>query len=163
MDRQRKATTDEIRAIQRALDARGHYAGPIDGIAGPKTRGAIRQYQEDRGDEATGILSTVELIELGIITPPPPRKPKGLTFMQATILDYILNFATSKINWAAALLVATVVGWISTKFGFEVPQDVKEWVTGLLVMGGGTLIMILRTFFNSPKVATKQPDIITKP
>jgi len=48
--------------------------------------------------------------------------------------------------------VALAVSWINTRFGFNVPPDVQNWVTGLLVTGGAAVIMLLRTFFNAPKV-----------
>ncbi len=54
-----------------------------------------------------------------------------------------------------------MVAYINTKFGFNVPQDVQNWVIGLIVTGGGALIMVLRTFFNAPKVVTKAPETIT--
>lgn len=39
---------------QRRLAARGYYDGAIDGIAGPKTRAAIRRFQRDAGLAVTG-------------------------------------------------------------------------------------------------------------
>lgn len=44
-------------AIQRALDKVGFDPGTIDGILGPNTRDAIRQYQRDIGALATGSLT----------------------------------------------------------------------------------------------------------
>lgn len=38
-----------VRDIQTALNARGYDAGPADGIIGPRTRAAIRAYQQDNG------------------------------------------------------------------------------------------------------------------
>jgi peptidoglycan hydrolase-like protein with peptidoglycan-binding domain len=43
------ANRDEVAAIQRALAERGYDPGPADGVAGPRTRQAIRAYQEDAG------------------------------------------------------------------------------------------------------------------
>ena len=36
-------------SVQRALKARGYYAGPVDGDAGPGTRAAIRGFRADTG------------------------------------------------------------------------------------------------------------------
>jgi len=36
-------------SLQRALKVRGYYKGPITGALGPKTRQAIRRYQQDHG------------------------------------------------------------------------------------------------------------------
>jgi hypothetical protein len=38
-----------VRAIQSELKRRGYYTGQVDGIAGPKTAGAIRSYQQQNG------------------------------------------------------------------------------------------------------------------
>lgn len=46
-----------IRGIQKELHAHGYDAGPIDGVAGPQTRAAIRAYQIDAGLEEDGVAS----------------------------------------------------------------------------------------------------------
>jgi lipid-binding SYLF domain-containing protein len=46
--------TYDIATIQRALLMRGYDAGPADGLIGPRTRSAIRQYQEAEGLVPTG-------------------------------------------------------------------------------------------------------------
>ncbi len=38
-----------VRGVQKELLAHGYNAGPVDGIAGPRTRAAIRAYQKDAG------------------------------------------------------------------------------------------------------------------
>ena len=43
-----------VRSIQTSLARLGYETGFIDGIAGPKTRAAIRQYQENNGLAADG-------------------------------------------------------------------------------------------------------------
>ena len=69
----RVLTTDEIKALQRVLAARGLYAGEIDGLYGAKSREAVRMIQEDLGHEVTGLPTLTLLIKLGVITPPVPR------------------------------------------------------------------------------------------
>lgn len=44
----------DLAAIQRALSAKGYDPGPADGLMGPKTREAIRQFQRDNGFPVTG-------------------------------------------------------------------------------------------------------------
>jgi hypothetical protein len=44
-----------IAALQAALKARGLYAGPVDGLLGPKTTRAVRVYQRRRGLPVDGI------------------------------------------------------------------------------------------------------------
>ena len=70
----RIVTKDEIRALQRALAGRGFYAGEIDGLYGEKSREAMRRAQEDLGHEITGMPTVALLIELGVITPPTPKR-----------------------------------------------------------------------------------------
>ena len=43
------ARAEAVRAVQSALDARGFDAGPTDGILGPRTRAAIRDFRGARG------------------------------------------------------------------------------------------------------------------
>lgn len=63
--------------LQRRLTARGHDAGGVDGLMGPKTRAAIRAYQGTLGRREDG-FATVEL--LGTLIPAsetdaPPQAP----------------------------------------------------------------------------------------
>ena len=40
----KKPTPERIREVQKALREAGHDPGPIDGILGPRTKAALRQY-----------------------------------------------------------------------------------------------------------------------
>lgn len=51
------AAMDDVLAIQRGLARLGLYDGPVDGIAGPKTREAIVRYQSREGLPVTGLPS----------------------------------------------------------------------------------------------------------
>ncbi len=42
-------STPQTREVQRALAALGYAPGPVDGVAGPRTRQAIRAFQADQG------------------------------------------------------------------------------------------------------------------
>lgn len=46
-----------VQAVQRALAARGFDPGPADGLIGPRTRRAIRDFQLSRGEPASDILT----------------------------------------------------------------------------------------------------------
>jgi hypothetical protein len=48
------AGPDLVRTIQSGLTGLGYQTGSADGLMGPKTRGAIRQYQHDHGLVADG-------------------------------------------------------------------------------------------------------------
>ncbi len=48
--------------VQSRLRALGYGVGPIDGIMGPKTRGALRQFQRQRGIPAETLLPRLEKV-----------------------------------------------------------------------------------------------------
>jgi hypothetical protein len=50
--------------VQNALNRRGYEVGPVDGVMGYWTRGAIRQYQADRGLYPTGTINEALLRSL---------------------------------------------------------------------------------------------------
>ena len=62
-------TQQDIREVQRLLNARGYDAGPADGIMGPRTRSAITAFQRDSGMAVDGEPSWPLLVNLGG-TPP---------------------------------------------------------------------------------------------
>lgn len=55
-----------VRRVQIALLAQGHYRGSIDGIVGPATRAALRQFQTARGLNVTGTITPQTLDALMI-------------------------------------------------------------------------------------------------
>jgi peptidoglycan hydrolase-like protein with peptidoglycan-binding domain len=63
---QHVATREEIKAMQRALTARNLYQGPADGVWGPKTESAVRNFQTQNSLEATGRLNEPTARALGI-------------------------------------------------------------------------------------------------
>jgi peptidoglycan hydrolase-like protein with peptidoglycan-binding domain len=55
-----------VREAQQALQDKGYDPGPIDGINGPKTEAAVRQYQEKENIDADGRLGPKTLDSLGV-------------------------------------------------------------------------------------------------
>jgi peptidoglycan hydrolase-like protein with peptidoglycan-binding domain len=53
-----RPTRDEVRRAQQALKSQGLYTDKIDGIVGPKTRTALRQYQAREGLQQTATLDS---------------------------------------------------------------------------------------------------------
>jgi peptidoglycan hydrolase-like protein with peptidoglycan-binding domain len=56
---------DNVRQVQDALEAKGLDPGPIDGIAGPRTKAAIRKFQNRFGMKASGEIDNQTLFALG--------------------------------------------------------------------------------------------------
>lgn len=60
------ATHSSISRVQSALKQAGHYNGRVDGIAGPQTEQAIRDYQKANGLPVNGILTADTLNHMGL-------------------------------------------------------------------------------------------------
>jgi peptidoglycan hydrolase-like protein with peptidoglycan-binding domain len=56
----------DSREVQEALKAKGNDPGPIDGRMGPKTRAALKAFQEANGLKATGQLDDQTADKLGV-------------------------------------------------------------------------------------------------
>lgn len=54
---ERRAQLEQVRQAQKRLNDMGFHAGPVDGIIGPITQSALRNFQESKGLEPTGRLS----------------------------------------------------------------------------------------------------------
>lgn len=59
------ANTD-VRTVQNKLAALGYDPGPADGIPGPRTFQAVRQFQQNQGLEVDGIVGPATLKALGL-------------------------------------------------------------------------------------------------
>lgn len=68
-------TLPSVKEVQKALLVAGADLGPkgADGIEGPKTKAAIRKYQEEKGLPVNGIADRMTLISLGFFVLVDPR------------------------------------------------------------------------------------------
>lgn len=57
---------NRIRSAQNALAQQGFSPGPVDGVLGPRTAGAIRAYQRAQRLRETGTLTPETLSRLGV-------------------------------------------------------------------------------------------------
>jgi hypothetical protein len=58
-----------VRSVQQALNEDGYNAGPVDGIIGPRTSGALREFQDANGMPPTGRINSATVAALGIAQP----------------------------------------------------------------------------------------------
>lgn len=64
--------SEDTKKLQEALKAKGQDPGPIDGVMGPKTRSALKAFQEASGLKGTGRVDDQTAEKLGI------EKPKSM-------------------------------------------------------------------------------------
>ena len=55
-----------VKQAQEKLSAAGHDAGEPDGIVGPKTQSALKEFQESKGLQASGELDQKTMAALGM-------------------------------------------------------------------------------------------------
>ena len=61
----RRGSTDPaVRDLQEALSALGHDPGPIDGVFGARTEGAVRPFQHEREIAVDGVVGRVTWINI---------------------------------------------------------------------------------------------------
>ncbi|WP_209428292.1 peptidoglycan-binding protein, partial [Pararhodobacter sp. SW119] len=78
---------DEVMSLQRTLAELGFDPGPVNGIIGPSTRNAIRQWQRSQGHPVTGSLTRGQYNELKgfaeVVEPAEPDRDEVLGRMGA--------------------------------------------------------------------------------
>jgi hyperosmotically inducible periplasmic protein len=65
-DMRHAAGSDRVRAVQEALKTKGFDPGPIDGIQGPQTTQAVKDFQRAENLEVTGRAGSATLNKLGV-------------------------------------------------------------------------------------------------
>ncbi len=58
--------SQDVMRLQRALHGAGYNSGPVDGVVGPITRGAVRSYQEDQALIGEGAINERTLKSLEV-------------------------------------------------------------------------------------------------
>jgi carboxyl-terminal processing protease len=61
-----KASTEQVKSVQQALQGKGMDPGTIDGVMGPKTQAALRDFQKEQKLPQTGRLDAQTLEKLGV-------------------------------------------------------------------------------------------------
>lgn len=62
--RTNEARRGELKQVQKALTQQGHDPGPVDGLMGPQTIGAVKAFQKAHGLPTTGQLDASTLAKL---------------------------------------------------------------------------------------------------
>jgi peptidoglycan hydrolase-like protein with peptidoglycan-binding domain len=62
---QQSMSQETVKQVQQKLSAAGHQI-EVDGIMGPKTQAALKEYQQKQGMQATGQLNQETLAALGV-------------------------------------------------------------------------------------------------
>jgi peptidoglycan hydrolase-like protein with peptidoglycan-binding domain len=57
---------EQVKAVQQALKDKGHDPGDVDGVMGPKTKSALRDFQKKEGLKGSGQLDTETMSKLGV-------------------------------------------------------------------------------------------------
>jgi peptidoglycan hydrolase-like protein with peptidoglycan-binding domain len=70
-------SADAVRLAQRALQSGGYYPGDIDGLFGPLTLQAVRQFQHVNGLSVTGRLEYRTMAALTLTDPMPSYGGSG--------------------------------------------------------------------------------------
>ena len=79
---EQNVSKDEIRQIQEALNQKGFKAGPADGVLGPETKNALKEFQQKQGFNATGELDNQTMSALGVSTTGQAGQQPGATGQQ---------------------------------------------------------------------------------
>ena len=62
--RHSSANAEQVRQVQQKLNDIGYHAGSVDGVLGPQTESALRQFQRARNLDATGRIDSKTLAAL---------------------------------------------------------------------------------------------------
>ena len=143
------ARSDQIRALQQALAARGLYADAVDGIFGPHTRHAIDKARARLGLPAGGVDDAL-LLDLGLM--PSPPLPMSVRLALALLLPQLKGlFAMTFLSGYRTYIIAglMLITGIAGVLGLDIPN-----LTG---QAPGDLVMQALAFFflrQGLKVAT---------
>jgi len=143
------ARSDEVRALQQALAARGLYADALDGIFGPHTKAAVDAARSKFGLPPGGADNAL-LLDLGLM--PRPALPASVRFALTLLLPQLKGlFAMTFLSGYRTYIIAglMLITGIAGVLGLDIPN-----LTG---QAPGDLVMQALAFFflrQGLKVAT---------
>ena len=103
-----------VAAVQRVLNDLGYSAGPIDGLMGGKTRGAIRAYQADKGLPTSGepSRSLYDHLQKTLMAGAPPAPTPGVDSSQIAEIQTRLRDRGYNVPYVSGTLDAPTVAAI---------------------------------------------------
>jgi peptidoglycan hydrolase-like protein with peptidoglycan-binding domain len=116
--------SQNVRNVQQALKDKGYDPGPVDGIYGPHTRDALRQYQEHEHLTASGRINSETMSSLGVQPTPTEEFNKAAT----TSRDYSRG-GKDMVEGGKALGKDTAHGYVGAgaeTFGKDVAHGAKD-------------------------------------
>jgi len=121
----------QVKSVQQALNAQGFDAGPADGALGPRTRGAIRAYQQANGLSASGNIDQALVSSLGIAggtTPPSDGGGATGTTLIAAIEGELIkhNYAAGKIDGVLDSQAASAISAFQKDAGLTVTGKASQ-------------------------------------
>lgn len=145
-----------VLTAQRELAAMNYDVGPLDGVAGPKTRQAVMAFQRDNGLPADGRL-TFDLLNKLMVRPAPvaaaappppaPAEPAVVTFstrraigktvhdLPGDLLGTVADFVVNADRTLAGIVVATTNGYGTHEGKVMVPfAQVRQAITRVAVV-----------------------------
>ena len=77
-------SSQDVKEVQEALREKGHNPGPADGVMGPRTQQALRNFQQANNLQATGTLNAETAAALGVENGQASRASGGTQSQQGT-------------------------------------------------------------------------------
>lgn len=122
----------EVAGLQVALYRYGKYAGPVDGVAGPLTKRAIRDFQTSAGLEADGVAGKLTRRALGRYGRPlfgVRTIKRGMVGYDVSVLQFLLarnGFPPTRLNSNFGPLTEELVRKFQRKRGLAVDGQVGK-------------------------------------